>query len=350
MPDGKEILFSAKEGLWRLATSGAGTPTRLPFVGEDGIMPVVSRPQPGHATRLVYVRSFEDSNIWRVETAGAGVPASSPPAAAVSSTRWDGMAQLSHDGRHVAFSSSRSGEWEIWLADPDGANWVPLTSRGAAATGAPRWSRDGQMIAYHSSPEGQAEIFMVPSAGGKPRNLTSDLASDAWPAFSRDSKWIYFNSNRTGERQIWKIPTSGGRAVQLTTNGGYASVESLDGAYLYYNQTMEVPGPLWRIPTSGGGAPVKVLDGLVRAAFAVTEQGIYYIDRPSGEGGIYSFDRPSGETRLQYFNLATRRSITVARNLGNVGTCLTATSDGRTILYSRIDSSVDDLMLVENFR
>ena len=50
----------------------------------------------------------------------------------------------------------------------------------------------------------------------------------------------------------------------------------------------------------------------------VLEGGIYYIDRPSGEGGIYYIDRPSGETRLQYFDFATRRSTTVARNLGNV--------------------------------
>jgi hypothetical protein len=40
----------------------------------------------------------------------------------------------------------------------------------------------------------------------------------------------------------------------------------------------------------------------------------------------------------------------VARNLGNVDAFLTASPDGRTLLYSRIDSSVDDLMLVENFR
>ena len=45
-----------------------------------------------------------------------------------------------------------------------------------------------------------------------------------------------------------------------------------------------------------------------------------------------------------------RSSRTVARNLGDVLPSLTASPDGRTILYTRVDSSVDDLMLVENFR
>ena len=82
-------------------------------------------------------------------------------------------------------------------------------------------------------------------------------------------------------------------------------------------ETMDTPSPLWRLPASGG-VPVKVLEGVVLANFVVLEGGIYYIDRPSGEGGIYYIDRPSGETRLQYFDFATRRSTTVARNLGNV--------------------------------
>jgi hypothetical protein len=39
----------------------------------------------------------------------------------------------------------------------------------------------------------------------------------------------------------------------------------------------------------------------------------------------------------------------VARNLGDVG-AITISPDGHTFLYGRTDLSVDELMLVENFR
>ncbi|MCA1600891.1 MAG: hypothetical protein LC776_04310, partial [Acidobacteria bacterium] len=53
MPDGKEIIFSAKGSLWRLAVTGENTPTRIPYVGEDGLTPAISRSQSGKPTRLV---------------------------------------------------------------------------------------------------------------------------------------------------------------------------------------------------------------------------------------------------------------------------------------------------------
>ena len=276
-------------------------------------------------------------NIWRIETSAPGAPASSPPVVAISSTRTEYDPHFSRDGRRVAFESDRSGELEAWLADPDGSNAVQLTSMGAQDTGTPSWSPDGQLIAFDSNLEGQTEIYVIPASGGKPRRLTFNPANDIIPSFSRDGQWIYFSSNRTGDYQIWKIPISGGDAVQLTHNGGYAAFESTDGAYLYYTQSQNTSNPLWRLPTSGG-QPVKVLDGVVGRTFAVIERGVYYIDRPSDEA------------RLQFFDFASGKSTTVARNLGAVRQGLTASPDGRTILYARVDSSVDDLMLVENFR
>ncbi|HYW43314.1 MAG TPA: DUF5050 domain-containing protein [Bryobacteraceae bacterium] len=175
-----------------------------------------------------------------------------------------------------------------------------------------------------------------PPPGGKPQRLISDLANEPVASFSRDGKWIYFSSNRTGEFQIWKGPTAGGEPVQVTHNVGYVAFESPDGACLYYTQTPDASA-LWRLPTSGG-QPVKVVEGVIQRAFAVLEKGIYYIDQPSVE------------TWLQFYDFATARSTTVARNLGDVELGLTVSPDGRTILYTRLDSSVNDLMLVEDFR
>jgi eukaryotic-like serine/threonine-protein kinase len=337
MRDDREILFCAGASLWRLAVPGENQPSRLPFIGEDGLMPVVSRPPAGRASRLIYVRGFADSNIWRIQTPGPGMPASSPPTAAIASTRWDANAQFSPDGRRVAFISNRSGGMEIWTADPNGTNAVQLTSFGNQTSGSPRWSRDGEWIAFNSDIEGQYEIYVIPAAGGRPRRVTFHPASDQIPSFSRDGRWIYFSSNRTGEYQIWKTPLSGGDAIQLTQNVGQVAFESPDGAYLYYTQTFDTPSALWRQPVDGG-KPIAVVEGVVWRAFVVLDKGIYYIDQPAGEA------------RLQFFDFATDRPATVARDLGDVRWGLTASPDGRTILYTRVDSSVEDLMLVEDFR
>src|SRR5262245_21622213 len=101
--------FSAAANLWRLAVHGAGPPARLPFVGEDGIMSVVSRPQLDKPSRLAYIRSRTDYNIWRIDTSTLGVSSSSPPVISISSTRKDVNPQLSPDGHRVAFESDRAG-------------------------------------------------------------------------------------------------------------------------------------------------------------------------------------------------------------------------------------------------
>ena len=195
MPDSREILFSAGGSLWRLAVTGGSAPTRLPFVGEYGVMPAVSRQSPGRPQRLVYVRSFTDRNIWQLQTRTLGAASSSQPVVVIASTRDDEGAQISPDGRRVAFGSDRSGEREIWVADPDGANAMQLTSMGAEGTAGPRWSHDGQTIVFNSNVDGQQDIYVVAAGGGKPRRVTAHHANDIQPSFSRDDKTIYFVSN-----------------------------------------------------------------------------------------------------------------------------------------------------------
>ncbi len=215
---------------------------------------------------------------------------------------------------------------------------MKLTSMDATNTGGPSWSPDGKSIVFGSDQPGQFDLYVIAAAGGKPRRLTSHPAFDQSAIFSRDGKWLYFTSNRTGAFQIWRMPASGGdAAIQVTHNGGWIASEARDGASLYYIDIPMAAKPVWRMPAAGG-QPVKVVDGVVGWFFQAGEKGIYYADRPAEQ------------TRLRFHDFATGRSTTVRENLGNVGFTPGVSPDGRTILYSLIDSTVEDLMLVENFR
>ncbi len=348
MPDSREILFAAGGGLWRLDALDGGAPARVPFVGHDGLSPVVSR-DPDGRQRLVYVRSFSDRNIWRVDTRSAGAPAGSPPVVAIASTREDHIPNLSPDGHRVVFLSDRSGGAEVWLAGPDGSRAVQLTSLGILP-GFARWSPDGRLIAFHGDPDGRPDILVVPAEGGKPRTLTANRPTGGgFPSFSGDGRWVYFCIIHGREPHIWKMPVEGGTAVQVTSNTGTLAIESRDGRDLYYVERVERPSPVWRLPLAGG-PPVKVLDGVVHGNFDVVEGGIYYLQRVAGEAAASLAGDASFETQLKFLDFGTGRSTTVARNLGNVGFGLSASPDGRTIFFSRVDSSVNELMLVDNFR
>jgi hypothetical protein len=144
------------------------------------------------------------------------------------------------------------------------------------------------------------------------------------------------------------MPAVGSTAVQVTNTAGTLALESPDVRELYDVTAIDRPSSLWRAPLAGG-PPVKVLDGVVFGNVDVIEVGIYFIDRGSGDVGFYS-DRPVADTAATYFDFATKRIATVAHDLGRVGSGLSASRHGRTVFYSRLDSYVDELMLVEDFR
>ncbi len=166
--DGREIVFSSgpylRPNLFRITASGSGKPQRLAGVGEDGLESAIS-----HRTqRLVYTRHFIDVNIWRFEVPGPQGKISSPMKPIISSTRVDGDAQFSPDGKKIVFDSNRSGSYEIWICDSDGSNQQQLTSLGRYA-GVPRWSPDGERIAFQSDLKDRSVIFVASVNGGKPK-------------------------------------------------------------------------------------------------------------------------------------------------------------------------------------
>jgi dipeptidyl aminopeptidase/acylaminoacyl peptidase len=61
------------------------------------------------------------------------------------------------------------------------------------------------------------DLWLVPVAGGEPRRLTANPASDSRPRFSPDGRTLGFLSTRDGSSQVWALDLKGGEARKLTS-------------------------------------------------------------------------------------------------------------------------------------
>ena len=349
-PDGRDIVFSSSLGgnvfsLWRISSLG-GMPELLSGTGENAISPAISR----RGSRLIYSRRTSDFNIWRLELSGL-TTTRNRPARLIASTRTDFLPQISPDGDRIAFESDRSGSGEVWVCDRDGRGPVQLTSFVNVNAGNPRWSPDGRWISFDAFPDGNADIYVISADGGSPRRLTTEGSGEIVPSWSRDGKWIYFSSTRTGIRQVWKAPAAGGEAVQVTKKGGHVAFESPDGQFVFYAKpegSPRDPPAVWRVPAEGGEG-VAVLDSprpVNALAWAVVEQGIYFIDVGRSEA-------LAAEGFLKFFHFDTGRVTRIAslgEQLDTNWVQVAVSPDGSWILYVQDDQPGADLMLVENFR
>lgn len=344
--DSSAMVFSSNRAgsfnLWRVALAG-GAVEAVAIAGKGVHYPAISR----QGNRLAYNESFLDSNIWRLEGPGAAEARAAGrralPARLIFSTREDHSPQFSPDGRRIVFVSDRSGSTEIWVCASDGGTPLQLTFFAGPATGSPRWSPDGRQIAFDSRPAGNSDIFVIAADGGSPRALTSETAGETLPSWSHDGRWVYFRSNRSGSYQIWKLPVAGGPAVQVTRGGAFEAFESTDGRLLYYTKGRG-PGGIWQAPVEGGEeAPVPELSAAGYWRYwTVLSDGIYFLSKEADSAPL-----------IKFFSFATRQVRPVATPereplIDLPG--LSLSPDRRWILYAQTDQSVNDIMLVENFR
>ncbi len=103
----------------------------------------------------------------------------------------DAGASFSPDGRSIAYSSDRTGQFEIYVRPfAEQGNEVRITTDGEGSVHA-AWSPDGNSIAFHCLTRGG--ICIVPASGGAVRQLTSFGSHPAW---SPDGKKIAIRSTR----------------------------------------------------------------------------------------------------------------------------------------------------------
>jgi Tol biopolymer transport system component len=139
---------------------------------------------------------------------------------------------------------------------------------------------------------------------------------------------------------VWKAPAEGGQAAQVTQQGGRVAYESPAGKFVYYTKG-PAANSIWRTPVAGG-EEVQVLDQVQSGQWAVTEQGIYFVNQKAAP-------RPT----IEFFSFATARTARIAVTEKSVPLAppgFTVSPDGRWILLVQDDQSESDIMLMENFR
>jgi Tol biopolymer transport system component len=323
-------LFLAS--LWRVSSLG-GEPQPIGTAGQAASDPAIST----EGTRLAWTQSTTDSNIWRLRLSK---PNSENPALRefIASTQLEGWPEYSPDGKRILFLSTRSGSYEVWVCGSEGESPLQLTYLNAH-TGTPHWSPDGRQIVFDSLQAGNHDIYAIGADGGQPRRLTTDPAEDVAASWSRDGRWIWFSSARSGSSQVWRMPAEGGPAVQFTKHGGFEGFESPDGQFYYYKKGRGIPG-IWRIPTTGG-EETPVLEehqaGLERA-WKVVNEGIYFA----------TAEKPS-HPKIEFFSFATGRITQITSVARAFQKGLSISPDGRWLIFSQIDRTDRDIMLMENF-
>lgn len=143
----------------------------------------------------------------------------------------------SPDGAKVAFSSNRSGHWDLYamsVADPAAPPEVIFES--TAAKTPTDWTREGSMLFNTDAtvPANRWEVWIL-SASRTPIALLKSPFDERDACLSPDGKLLAHVSNESGSEEVYvqTYPRSGWRR-RVSTNGGRHPLWRPTGAELFY--------------------------------------------------------------------------------------------------------------------
>ncbi len=226
---------------------------------------------------------------------------------------------FSPDGANIAYSSDRSGRFEIYVQPlTSGAGEVRITSDGEQ-NAEPAWSPDGQNIAYMS--ELRKGIFVVPATGGTPQRMTRFGTHPSW---SPDGAKIAFAA-----ANIWIVSAEGGQPRPVTQADHPAGDHvdpswSSDGMSILFSTRSTGGSDVWS---------VRVREGAVSAVSKRNGSRFSPVYTPDGRSVLYVLATENGFA-VGKTSLSDGRSYEILPLGATVPRGLTIDRTGRRLAYS----------------
>ncbi len=149
-------------------------------------------------------------------------------------------AAWSPDGKYIAYISDKTGETELYIQQPDGANVVQLTFNNDTYIANFVISPDSKKIAYADR---ENRIRLVDVATKKVTDVARNKYGYAGvPAWSPDSRWLAYTLTATNDMDVVYLYNLTDGSQTAVTDKWYDSgrpVFSADGNYLFFTSSRD---------------------------------------------------------------------------------------------------------------
>ena len=144
-------------------------------------------------------------------------------------------ASWSPDGKHLAYLSDASGEYEIWVRPVGGGDARQVTKDGSIWRFAPAWSPDSSMLLFGDKKQ---RLNVVQVDSGRVRVIDTSVYNDITDySWAPDSRFVtYVKNNELGIGDVWihSLRDRRNHAVTSSMTNESEPVFDPQGRYLYF--------------------------------------------------------------------------------------------------------------------